>query len=110
MQDGHKRVCGMPPFRAHGKVEEELLVREVFGKPKIDRDNDDDDNEESEDDEEFRGSDDESCWESVGSDEEDDEYATPIQRTRTEIIYNFFNSRSYKRYEVERDGLPTGGL
>ena len=71
---------------------------------------DDDMDEDSEDDAEFCGSDDESCWESVGSDEEDDEYATPIQRTRTEIIYEFFNSKSYKRYEVERDGLPTGGL
>ena len=110
MQDGHKRVCGMPPFRAHG-IEEDLLVREVFGKPDAGANNSDDEmDEESEDDAEFCGSDDESCWESVGSDEEDGEYATPIQRTRTEIIYKFFNSKSYKRYEVERDGLPAGGL
>lgn len=110
MQDGHKRICGMPPFRAHG-IEEELLVREVFGKLDAGANNSDDEmDEESEDDADFCGSDDESCWESVGSDEENDENATPIQRTRTEIIYKFFNSKSYKRYEVERDGLPTGGL
>jgi len=107
MQDGHKRVCGMPPFRAHG-IEEELLIREVFGKPDAGAENNDHEmDEESNRDAEVCGSDDESCWESVGSDEEDDEYAAPIQRTRTEIIFKFFNSRSYNRYEVERDGLPT---
>lgn len=108
MQDGHKRACGVPPFRAHG-IEEELLVREVFGKSDGVDGRSDEDAEGSDDDAEFCGSDDESCWESVGSDEEDEEDAAPIQRTRTEIIYKFFNSRSYKRYEVERDGLLAAG-
>ena len=86
MQDGHKRACGVPPFRAHG-IEEELLVREVFGKSNgVGGGNDEVDKESDDEDAEFCGSDDESCWESVGSDEEDEEDAAPIQRTRTEII------------------------
>mmetsp|Transcript_23081 Transcript_23081/g.48045 ORF Transcript_23081/g.48045 Transcript_23081/m.48045 type:complete len:330 (+) Transcript_23081:366-1355(+) len=91
IQDGHKRMCGTPPFRPHG-IDEELLCREVFAT--------------SQDELCFGGSDDDSCWESIDSTEdEENEQVTPAKKTKTELIFRFFDRHSYKALEVESPAL-----
>ena len=103
MQDGHKIVCGAPPFRVPGK-EEERLCEEVAkncnigvvletntiepyeGVPGAENDNADDD-------------DDESLWESINSNDSEDNKGSV--RT-TSIIYNFFK----KFYDLRRVEEP----
>uniref|UniRef100_A0A7S2EQL2 MYND-type domain-containing protein n=1 Tax=Trieres chinensis TaxID=1514140 RepID=A0A7S2EQL2_TRICV len=119
-QDGHRRVCGTPPFRVPG-VDEELVCREVFGEEpespgattamEFDDDNggdfgppnggggemervgdaaDDDDDEAFE---EAEDDDDSGDWESINSEEE---FEPAEERTRTEIIHRYFDTKAYK--------------
>ena len=97
LQDGHARVCGTPPFRVPGKEEERLCeaVAACFngfpeGAAMIEP------NEDSCCD--YISDNDESVWESVDSDEEEQVGAMRA----TDIIYNFFR----KSYDVRRVKEP----
>lgn len=82
-KDGHKRVCGLPPFRLPFNEEDNNLCREVLGSAegvvqdmKLDN---------CENDDEI----DDGSWESVDSDQE-------AAESMSDVIFSFFNNKSYK--------------
>lgn len=89
-QDGHKKWCGLPPFRLPFSEEDNCLCREVFGETH---------NAENEDleEENYEEGDEEGSWESVDSSEVED-----TAKSKTDLIYSFFNNKSYKLQR--RDG------
>jgi len=96
-QDGHKRYCGLPPFRAPFSEEDNALCREVFGETEETRpleNGDKEDTGEEEDDAEDDGD-----WESVDSLEIEER-----GRCRSDVIFSFFNDKSYKLQR--REALP----
>ena len=110
-QDGHKRVCGTPPFRVPG-VDEELFCREVFGGPTPTATDTYHENESvgleshtSEVSDEVVSDDDSGDWESIDSNEE----SPPVEEcTKTEIIHRFFDSKAYK--VQDRQPPPFGAV
>ena len=125
MRDGHKRMCGTPPFRPHG-IDEELLCREVLAissqedaegnsaavvidQGTIDNgeDADADADADGDADSDDLADDNQSCWESVDSNDEDDFMSSC--RTRTETISKYFENRAYSRQAVQRTGLVHNG-
>jgi hypothetical protein len=91
-QEGHKRQCGLPPFRPPFSKEDNLFVREIFEGSNVglcdeDDGSDVDQNEEDTD-----------SWESVDSIVED-----PLSSTMHDKIYSWFNSQSYK---IQRRDAP----
>lgn len=105
-QDGHRRVCGLAPFRIPGKEEENLCLevaeygiipsaffRKVEENPLNIKDVENVDLNEGF---ENRGEndDDSSCWESVDSNEEE-----PF--SATEVIHKFFCEKTYKIQKKE---------
>ncbi|KAL7554386.1 hypothetical protein ACHAWF_017831 [Thalassiosira exigua] len=91
-QDGHKRYCGLPPFRAPFSEEDDNLCRQIFGgkEDASDVENDHGENESeqgAEIDEEH-----EDDWESVDSNEE----AEGAEQSRSETILAFFDDKSYR--------------
>eukprot|EP00957_Ditylum_brightwellii_P204193 15338082-Ditylum_brightwellii.AAC.1 len=119
-QEGHKRVCGTPPFCVPG-IEEEQLCRKILGKEEEEEKNtfffDDygsfnvDENESINDNDD---DDDDSSWESLNSGDEYEEEVGMISssvaaaaavhcKSNTEMIYKFFNENSYK---IQRSETP----
>lgn len=92
-QDGHKRFCGLPPFRAPFSEEDNNLCREIFGNKEKKQTNLDHGEGISDQEHEI---DDDGSWESVRSDEEETEAG------RSDIIFSFFNSKSYRFQQRER--------
>ncbi|KAL3795637.1 hypothetical protein HJC23_002044 [Cyclotella cryptica] len=88
-QEGHKRHCGLPPFRPFCE-EDNAFCREVLGEHE-DRNLLADENAEENWVEEGNLSDEDDDWESVHSDEELTE-----KKTMTEKILAFFEEKSYK--------------
>ena len=99
-QEGHKRQCGLPPFRPPYSKDDNTFVREIFegsdaGKADgigkgFDEQSDADQNE-----------DDTDSWESVDTNAED------IQRcTMHGKIYSWFNRQSYKIQRREAPAPP----
>ncbi len=94
-QEGHKRQCGLPPFRPPFSKEENLFVREIFEGSNtvdevVDREYDKPDPNQNVDDSD--------SWESVDTNTED------VQRcTTNDKIYSWFNSQSYK---IQRRDAP----
>ena len=85
-QDGHKRYCGLPPFRVPFSDEDNALCREVGTELPNQMETGEDENEEEENE-----ADDDGSWESVDSNDEELQ-----DRRRSDIIYSFFNDKSYK--------------
>ena len=96
-QEGHKRQCGLPPFRPPYSKDDNMFVREIFEGSHVgiagevgegfDKQEDPDQNE-----------DDTDSWESVDTNAED------IQRcTMHDKIYSWFNRQSYK---IQRRDAP----
>jgi len=103
VQDGHKRYCGLPPFRATFGEDDNAFCREVLGRndfvdDEMKRDSENGDGFEERDDD---GSED---WESVDSNEDH----VFDGRTRTEKIFTYFNEKSYKHQR--RQALPFSNL
>ena len=93
-KDGHKRCCGLPPFRLPFNEEDNRLCREIFGSDKkeaetglLDYYEDDDGDAEQEDD-------DDGSWESIDSSDE-------AALSKTQIIHSFFMAKSYKLQQRE---------
>lgn len=96
-QEGHKRQCGLPPFRPPYSKDENTFVREIFegsdaGKADgigkgFDEQSDADQNE-----------DDTDSWESVDTNAEDSQRCTMHDK-----IYSWFNRQSYK---IQRREAP----
>jgi len=87
-QDGHKRYCGLPPFRAPFGDEDNALCREIFEeKDETSLLNCGDDENESQEDE----NDDDDSWESFHSDDEEE-----AAQSKSDVIFSFFNEKSYK--------------
>jgi hypothetical protein len=83
-REGHKKVCGIPPFRKFGN-QEAALFAEVFGRNQETQSTSifyDDDNEGA-------AYDEDSSWESIDTNE-DLESEAPVSRTR--IIQRFFDA------------------
>lgn len=104
LQDGHKRYCGLPPFRSPFSEDDNALCREVLGKDDInnqlENENAKDDNKDREciEEEEDEGDDnDDGSWESV----ESDEGLEHDKRTKNDQIFSFFNEKSYKFQQRE---------
>ncbi len=81
-KDGHKRVCGLPPFRVPFTEEDNNLCREILGSAdgmldmkSVNCQNDDEI--------------DDGSWESMDSNQE---AAAGV----SDVIFSFFNSKSYK--------------
>ncbi|KAL7532006.1 hypothetical protein ACHAXR_005675 [Thalassiosira sp. AJA248-18] len=88
-QDGHKRYCGLPPFRAPFSDEDNVLCRQILGTEEEDvgpLDNDEDQNDDGQADE----IDDDGSWESVDSNEEVEAAG------KSDLIHSFFDEKSYK--------------
>ena len=91
-REGHRRVCQTPPLRPFSN-EDEALCREVIGEQTR--------NEMDEqifEDVVIESSDEESCWESIASDDDSNEI-----EAMTDVIFRFFDSRTYQIIEGERD-------
>lgn len=90
-QDGHKRYCGLPPFRAPFSEEDNALVREIFGEeeeiPSLENNSKEDIGE------------DDGSWESVDSLEME-----ARGQCKSDVIFSFFNDKSYKLQR--REALP----
>ncbi|KAL7463972.1 hypothetical protein ACHAXS_004322 [Conticribra weissflogii] len=104
VQDGHKRYCGLPPFRAPFGEDDNAFCREVLGRNdyvdgEMERYSENGDGFEERDNGD--GSDD---WESVDSNEDH----VFDGRTTTEKIFTFFNEKSYKHQR--REALPFSNL
>jgi hypothetical protein len=80
-REGHKKVCGIPPFRKFGN-QEAALFAEVFGRNQETSTFDDDGNEGA-------AYDEDSSWEIIDNDE-DLESGAPVSRTR--IIQRFLDA------------------
>jgi hypothetical protein len=90
-KDGHKRYCGLPPFRAPFHEDDNNICREVLGDGEEEETHvlegvDDQDAGTREDDNIDDGS-----WESVDSNEEE-----VVEPGKSDVIFSFFNSKSYK--------------
>lgn len=96
-REGHKRQCGLPPFRPPFGKEENIFVREIFGANDESIDDDNEALQAETDDVEV----DEDSWESVASNEEDIHITTMRDK-----IYDWFNDRSYKIQRREAPTLP----
>jgi hypothetical protein len=96
-REGHKRQCGLPPFRPPFGKEENIFVREIFGA----NDESIDDNEAIKAETDENVEEDEDSWESVASNEEE-RHMTTIR----DKIYAWFNDRSYKIQRREAPALP----
>ena len=95
-KEGHKRQCGLPPFRPPFGKEDNLFVREVF-EGNYDALDDNDVKAEAD----LKVEEDADSWESVDSNEEE------IQRTTMrDKIYAWFNDRSYKIQRREAPAPP----
>lgn len=81
-KDGHKRYCGLPPFRAPFAEEDNILCQEILGDA-IGIDSILDTN--------LNDNDDDGSWESVESDDED-----AADLGKSDVILSFFNNKSYK--------------
>ena len=91
-QEGHKRQCGLPPFRPPFSKEDNLFVREIFEGSDVGLGDEDDGSDAVQNEEDTES------WESVDSNAED------IQRsTMHDKIYTWFNSQSYK---IQRRDAP----
>ena len=95
-QDGHKRYCGLPPFRAPFSDEDNALCRQILGPNNDDIDPlENDHNRNEEEDGNYDESDDDGSWESVDSNDEVEE------TSKSEKIHQFFNEKSYQHQRRE---------
>ena len=84
-QDGHKRYCGLPPFRLPFNHEDNNLCQLIFGE---NRESGAEDNICSQDNDNF-DDDDDGSWESLDSNEE-------VNESNNDMIFSFFEEKSYK--------------
>lgn len=84
-RDGHKRYCGLPPFRAPFAEEDNNLCREVLGTLDDVPDAVPDDHHDSNQDDDN----DDGSWESVDSNQD-------AADGRSDVIFTYFNNKSYK--------------
>ncbi|KAK1744985.1 hypothetical protein QTG54_004276 [Skeletonema marinoi] len=98
-QEGHKRQCGLPPFRPPFSKEDNLFVREIFEESDVGLVGEvDDEYDRSGTD---QNDDDTDSWESIDTNAED------IQKcTMHDKIYSWFNSQSYKIQRREAPAPP----
>mmetsp|Transcript_25824 Transcript_25824/g.54579 ORF Transcript_25824/g.54579 Transcript_25824/m.54579 type:complete len:1046 (+) Transcript_25824:34-3171(+) len=94
-QDGHKRYCGLPPFRAPFSDEDNNLCRAILGEKEDTSLLENGDNENSSLHEGENSDDDD--WESVNSSEE----LGGAVRSKSDMIFSFFNDKSYKHQRRE---------
>jgi hypothetical protein len=89
-KDGHKRYCGLPPFRAPFHEEDNEICREVLGDEIVLETNGLENIIDEQNTQEVDIIDDGS-WESVNSNEEE-----AVEPGKSDVIFSFFNSKSYK--------------
>jgi hypothetical protein len=94
-QDGHKRQCGLPPFRPPFSKEDNLFVREIFEGINVELCDEDDVSDVDQNEE------DTDSWESVDSNAEEQQRSTMHEK-----IYSWFNSQSYKIQRREAPDPP----
>lgn len=90
-KDGHKRYCGLPPFRAPFHEDDNEICRVLgvlgYGEEEVRENVDDQDDAVTQEDDII----DDGSWESVDSNEEE-----VIEPGISDVIFSFFNSKSYK--------------
>ena len=89
-KDGHKRYCGLPPFRAPFHEDDNEICRVLgvlYGEEEVRENVDDQDEAITQEDDII----DDGSWESVDSNEEE-----VIEPGISDVIFSFFNSKSYK--------------
>jgi hypothetical protein len=98
--DGHRRICKLPPMRAFNH-QDEMFIRTITGKnnissgSRIESDEDEVEGNANNDD-----SDDDSCWESIASDEDNSD-------SKTELIHRYF-ATAKDRHDMEVDVAALG--
>jgi hypothetical protein len=102
-QEGHKRHCGLPPFRPFCE-EDNAFCRDVLEESE-DRDSQADEDCNESWNEEGNLSDEDDDWESVHSDE-----ALSERKTMSEKILAFFEEKSYKHLRYEAALLMSSSL
>ena len=92
LREGHRRMSKLPPIRALNQ-EDAAFCREVLGENKMETDEEIEDT--VHDTDVTDGDDDDnSSWESIASDDD-------LNVTKTELIYRYFEGRTYKMIRME---------
>jgi len=104
--EGHMGNCKKPPLRPFTS-EDEAFCREVMGDeiaPVVSSEKGIADGSGADDEENAESDDDSASWESIGSDEE----STPCDKTsKTDLIFRYFDTNSYKLQKFEEPAFAT---